>query len=154
MSCCTECRSYPRVPCCQQVTAMGWQLWQTHWWWHAHSTSPLPCLLFVLPAAVLDPFFLQGSPGDSAFWKQLPEGLASMSQPSRCALPPENQRYKDGLKEGTKAFETTAAWTSASNSHGRALKNAQLALRFTRQQIQKNQRPRSGGWDACSPAFL
>lgn len=111
---------------------------------HAHSTSPLSQLLFVLPAAGLDPFFLQGSPADSAFWKQLPKGLASMSQPSHCALPPENQRYKDGVKERTKAFETTAAWTSA-NSHGRALKNAQLALRFTEQQIQKNLRPRSHG---------
>lgn len=46
----------------------------------------------------------QGSPGDQAFWRELPKGMASRSQPSCCAVSLENQGHKDGLKERDKRF--------------------------------------------------
>jgi len=122
--------------CAVCPTLMGWC-----WRWHTHSTSPLPHPLSKLPAAVLGLFFLQRSPGDAVLqsqcWRVWP------------AVTPANQRHE----EGDKGFETTVTWTGASGSHGRALQNVQLALRCTGQQIQIS-RPRSDGWDVCSPAWL
>lgn len=58
----------------------------------------------VLPTAAWDLFPLPGSPGNQAFWRELPKEMASRSQPSCCAVTPENQGHKDGLEEGDKRF--------------------------------------------------